>query len=240
MESTNKNQRFPIQLAVNLTLLALAICTRYFARPLLGGIVGIANLNSFYFLGNLDLLCVLAAFLTAYTLFNHLKGKGWNLPAPSGKTLIIIIVALIVIVYGWAILQTLLTVGHLGFPTDDSWIHMVFAKNIAHGYDISFNPGELSTGSSSPLWTYLLAGGLWLGFSPVASSVIFSGIFFLLSLYFSYNLAKDLLKSQLGAALVTILLTIQFYVVWDTLSGLEISLMTALTTGAFWLVRGKG
>jgi len=237
MESTTKNRLFIIQLAVDLILLAFAIWARYFTKPLLEGIAGIANLNSIYFLGNLDLLIIIAAFLTVYTIFNQIKKGAWELPIPDGKTLVIILALLIVLIYGWTIVQILNANGHLGLPTDDSWIHMVFAKNIAHGYDLSFNPGELSTGSSSPLWTYILAGGLWLGLSPVAAACLLSGIFFLLSLYFSYNLANDLLKSRLGAALVTILLAVQFYTVWDTLSGLEISLMTALTVGAFWLVR---
>ena len=29
----------------------------------------------------------------------------------------------------------------LGFPLDDSWIHQVFARNLATGHGFSFNPG---------------------------------------------------------------------------------------------------
>jgi len=44
-----------------------------------------------------------------------------------------------------------------GFPLDDSWIHAVFARNIAEGQGFSFNPGERVAGSTAPLYTILLA-----------------------------------------------------------------------------------
>src|SRR4051812_30532555 len=47
--------------------------------------------------------------------------------------------------------------GGLGFPLDDSWIHLQFARNLAHGAGLSYNPGEFVTGSTAPLWTALLA-----------------------------------------------------------------------------------
>ena len=50
--------------------------------------------------------------------------------------------------------------GGLGFPLDDSWIHLQFARNLAHGAGLSYNPGDLVTGSTAPLWTALLAAPL--------------------------------------------------------------------------------
>ena len=44
-----------------------------------------------------------------------------------------------------------------GFPLDDSWIHLVFARNLATGHGLSFNPGDLVIGSTAPLWTALLS-----------------------------------------------------------------------------------
>src|SRR5436305_11032098 len=46
--------------------------------------------------------------------------------------------------------------GGLGFPVDDSWIHLQFARNLAAGAGLSYNPGELVTGSTAPLWTAVL------------------------------------------------------------------------------------
>lgn len=49
--------------------------------------------------------------------------------------------------------------GELGLPLDDGWIHARFAQNIARGYGFSFNPGEATSTTTSPLWTLLLALG---------------------------------------------------------------------------------
>src|SRR6185436_8717270 len=44
-----------------------------------------------------------------------------------------------------------------GFPLDDSWIHLHFARNLAEGAGFSYNPGHAVAGSTAPLWTVLLA-----------------------------------------------------------------------------------
>ena len=57
-----------------------------------------------------------------------------------------------------------------GFPLDDSWIHLQFARNVAEGHGFSFNPGVSSSGSSAPLWSLLLAVPLLAGLGPLASA----------------------------------------------------------------------
>ncbi len=57
-----------------------------------------------------------------------------------------------------------------GFPLDDTWIHLQFARNVAEGQGFSFNPGVSSSGSSAPLWTLVLAVPLALGLGPLASA----------------------------------------------------------------------
>ena len=46
--------------------------------------------------------------------------------------------------------------GASGFPLDDSWIHLQFARNLAEGAGFSFNPHRPVAGSTAPLWTLLL------------------------------------------------------------------------------------
>ncbi len=53
-----------------------------------------------------------------------------------------------------------------GFPLDDSWIHLTYARNLAERGEWAFQPGHLSAGSTSPLWTFLLAIGFWLHLGP--------------------------------------------------------------------------
>ena len=49
--------------------------------------------------------------------------------------------------------------GSAGFPLDDSWIHLHFARNLAEGAGFAYNPGVPVAGSTAPLWTLLLAAG---------------------------------------------------------------------------------
>ena len=49
--------------------------------------------------------------------------------------------------------------GGLGFPLDDGWIHQTYARNLVRNGRWEFVPGVVSSGSTSPLWTLLLALG---------------------------------------------------------------------------------
>ena len=55
----------------------------------------------------------------------------------------------------------------LGFPLDDAWIHCTIARNLAEGHGWSYNPGVPVQNSSGPLWTALVALGVF--FMVVAS-----------------------------------------------------------------------
>jgi hypothetical protein len=54
----------------------------------------------------------------------------------------------------------------IGFPLDDSWIHLAYARNLAESGQWAFLPGQLSAGSTAPLWTVLLAPGFLLRLGP--------------------------------------------------------------------------
>lgn len=56
-------------------------------------------------------------------------------------------------------LQEARIAGEAGFPLDDSWIHLHFARNLAEGAGFSYNPGHPVAGSTAPLWTLLIAAG---------------------------------------------------------------------------------
>ncbi len=48
----------------------------------------------------------------------------------------------------------------IGFPLDDSWIHDVYARSLAHGGFFEYVPGRPEAGFTSPLWVLLLTP-LW-------------------------------------------------------------------------------
>ncbi len=57
-----------------------------------------------------------------------------------------------------------------GFPLDDGWIHQTYARSLAETGRWEYVPGQVSAGSTAPLWTLLLAVGyvLQLPFFPWA------------------------------------------------------------------------
>jgi hypothetical protein len=62
----------------------------------------------------------------------------------------------------------------MAFPLDDSWIHQVVARNLAHYGTLGFIPGVWSSGSSSLLWTLILTFK-W-KFLPALSPVVYSDV----------------------------------------------------------------
>ena len=54
----------------------------------------------------------------------------------------------------------------VGFPLDDSWIHQTYARNLALRGEWAFRSGIPSAGSTSPLWSALLALGFLLRLAP--------------------------------------------------------------------------
>ncbi len=75
-----------------------------------------------------------------------------------GITLFFLIPLLSIALVAWYRLK-----GGPGYPLDDSWIHLAFAKHFAHGAGFGINPGQVSTGSTSPLWAVLLSLGFLCG-----------------------------------------------------------------------------
>lgn len=65
---------------------------------------------------------------------------------------------LVVCCYAVGLLSLGVALRHnLGFPLDDSWIHQVIARNLVEYHTLGFTPGVASSGSSSTLWSLILA-----------------------------------------------------------------------------------
>jgi hypothetical protein len=117
----------------------------------------------------------------------------------------------------------------LGFPLDDSFIHLQFAKNLAAGRGLSYNPGELVTGSTAPLWTALLAllfflpGNLFFWVKVLGAALYLAGIDATRRLACALGLSPGL------ATLAGALTLATGPLVWSALSGMEIPLFVLLS-----------
>ncbi len=83
----------------------------------------------------------------------------------------------------------------VGFPLDDAWIHLTYARNFAEHGEWAFRLGEQSAGSTAPLWTFLLSIGYFLRLAPYLWT-FFLGWLVLTALgIFAENSARKLVSS---------------------------------------------
>jgi arabinofuranosyltransferase len=119
-----------------------------------------------------------------------------------------------------------------GFPLDDAWIHLQFARNVAEGHGYSFNPGVPSSGSTAPLWTLLLALPLAFGLGPIDAGVVLGQLFHWLTALATYVLTLRLTASRWAALLAACAVVLTPRLVWAGLSGMEVPLYACLVTSA--------
>jgi len=114
------------------------------------------------------------------------------------------------------------------FPMDDTYIHFVYARNLAEHGKLMFNfPDEKGVGTSSPLWVLLLVGGYAVGV-PLHLVAKAMGIGALIIVGATlYLLLRPLwgVAAALGGALAAVL---SGPMVWFSLSGMETTLFLAL------------
>lgn len=124
--------------------------------------------------------------------------------------------------------------GGPGFPLDDSWIHLHFARNIAEGAGFAYNPGTPVAGSTAPLWTLLLAAAV-AAFGPSLALVKALGA--------ALGAGAALLTRRAGLALglghlaalgAALALVGAGPMAWGALSGMEVSLGALLVAAALW------
>lgn len=123
----------------------------------------------------------------------------------------------------------LFLVGGLGFPLDDSWIHLQFARNLAAGRGLSYNPGELVTGSTAPLWTALLSLLFWLPGNVLAWTKLLGIAFHAAGVSAAWRLARELGLGRGLAGLAAVLTLTTSWLVWSALSGMEVPLFFFLS-----------
>jgi hypothetical protein len=123
-----------------------------------------------------------------------------------------------------------------GFPLDDAWIHQTYARNLAQSGQWAFVPGVASTGSTSILWTLLVAPAHLIHLDPRI---------------WTHGLGlASLIAAALGSArlidedkpwlslFVGLAVAVEWHLVWAAASGMETILFAALIVWFWvWLTR---
>lgn len=128
--------------------------------------------------------------------------------------------------------------GFFGFPLDDPWIHLTFAKNLVEYGAYSFYKNEVITsGSTSPLYTFLAAIIFLLLKNEFILSYIIGIVSFGVLSFFSYKLAKVESSSSLFALIFSLLIAFQPKLGLISVSGMETTLFIFLLVLSFYLYR---
>ncbi len=124
--------------------------------------------------------------------------------------------------------------GFTGFPLDDAWIHQTYARNLATLGQFAFVLGQPSAGSTSPLWTALLALGYLLRIEYHVWTYALGGALLALNAWLAYRLALDLWPTRPAAALSAgLFVALEWHLVWAAASGMETLLFSALALAVF-------
>ncbi len=121
--------------------------------------------------------------------------------------------------------------GARGFPLDDAWIHQVYARNLGTRGEFAFFAGQPSAGSTSPLWTILLAFGYALRVDFRVWTYMLGAWLLGASAIITARLAHRLFSSSLftvrfACSLFTLF---EWHLAWSAASGMEIPLFIFLT-----------
>ena len=117
----------------------------------------------------------------------------------------------------------------LGFPLDDAWIHLTYARNLVQHGEWAFRLGERSAGSTSPLWTALLSLGFLFNLGPYAWTY-FLGWLVLTSLAICGESLARLLAPSYRSRFpwVGLFFVFAWHLTWSALSGMETLLHSLL------------
>jgi 4-amino-4-deoxy-L-arabinose transferase-like glycosyltransferase len=124
--------------------------------------------------------------------------------------------------------------GVWGFALDDAWIHQTYARNLVATGQFAFVPGQPSSGSTSPLWTLLIALGYLVRVDYKWWTYALGAVCLAATALGVWQLTLRLFPDHPRAALMAgIFCALEWHLVWAAVSGMETVLFTALSV---WLL----
>jgi hypothetical protein len=115
--------------------------------------------------------------------------------------------------------------------TDDAFISYRYSRNLISGLGLVYNPGERVLGTTTPLYTLVIAGGMLFGFAPWTISLILD-CFLMTGVLWMLLRMGELIGDNLWSCLVIILLFLDPLLCLPV-AGMETGLFLFLIYGAF-------
>lgn len=126
--------------------------------------------------------------------------------------------------------------GAFGFPLDDSWIHAHFARNIAEGRGIVYNPGQ-HVSSTALLYSVLLGGMYAVHIAPIFNAILLGLLLHLGASMLIYAAGRKLSLRPVMAGAAAVAFAAIPRLIWGALSGMEVPLYVFLVClGIYWHV----
>ncbi len=120
-----------------------------------------------------------------------------------------------------------------GYVTDDTFIHLQYARHVADGQGLVFNVGERVYGCTSPLWVALLADAMALGFDGLQAARAIGVAATLASIVLVLQLMRRTVRTPSLRAAATLAWASNAWMArWST-SGMETPLAVALVLAGF-------
>lgn len=119
------------------------------------------------------------------------------------------------------------------YLTDDTFIHLQYARHLSTGHGLVFNPGERVYGCTSPLWVALLADAMALGLDGLMMAKLFGMLAALGSVGLFLQLMRRTVPTPEIRALATIAWSSHAWMARWATSGMETPLAVALILGGF-------
>jgi hypothetical protein len=119
------------------------------------------------------------------------------------------------------------------YLTDDTFIHLQYARHLSTGHGLVFNPGERVYGCTSPLWVALLADAMALGFDGLWMAKLFGMLAAVASVGLFLQLMRRTVETPEIRALATIGWSTHAWMARWATSGMETPLAVALVLGGF-------
>lgn len=125
------------------------------------------------------------------------------------------------------------------YPLDDTWIHLVYARNLAENGGMFYNNREWEAGTTSPLWVLLIATFwkpfLLLKMEPIFIPKILSILFSLATAILTFLLLRKLTNSNFFSFIGGALMAVDPQLTFSKVSGMEIHLFVSLMLLAVYL-----
>ena len=109
----------------------------------------------------------------------------------------------------------------VGFPLDDTWIYLTYARNLALSGNWFFQSNDYSAGSTSPLWTIILSFIYLISNNPYVTGYT-AGLVSLFALaWFGQKLADYFEEKKYLFPFIGVFIILEWHITWSSVSGME-------------------